>query len=114
MSMSNDIASSIALSNLGWEPLEMMRKGAKARLMYKTLHKMGPESLTKLFIKKSEVTNHKLRGISSGLCVPQPRTNNMKNSLFDGAQLWNSIPNEIRECKTFACFQNGIATHIFQ
>ena len=33
--------------------------------------------------------------------------------MYDGAQLWNSIPNEIRESKTFAGFQNRIATHIF-
>ena len=51
--MSNDIDSSIALSALGWKPLEMMKKRAKARLMYKTLNKMGPESLTKRFTYKS-------------------------------------------------------------
>ena len=114
MNMSNDIDSSIALSALGWEPLNLMRKRAKAKLMYKTLNKMGPESLANLFTYKSEVSNHKLRGISSGLCLPQPRTNNMKNSfMYDGAHLWNSIPNDIRECKTFSCFQNRIATHIF-
>ena len=49
MNMSNDIDSSIALSALGWEPLKLMRKRAKAKLMYKTLNKMGPESLTNLF-----------------------------------------------------------------
>ena len=114
MNMSNDIDSSIALSALGWEPLNLIRKRAKAKLMYKTLNKMGPESLANLFTYKSEVTNHKLRGISSSLCLPQPRTNNMKNSfMYDGAHLWNSIPNDIRECKTFSCFQNRIATHIF-
>ena len=58
MSMSNDINSLIASSALGWEPLEKMRKRAKARLMYKTSNKMGPESLTKLFTYKSEMTNH--------------------------------------------------------
>ena len=95
MNMSNDIDSSIALSALGWEPLNLMRKRAKAKIVYKTLNKMGPESLANLFTCKSEVTNHKLRGISSGLCLPQPRTNNMKNSfMYDGTHLWNSITND--------------------
>ena len=114
MGMSNDIDHAIALHALGWEELKLMRQKAKAKLMYKILNNMGPESLTNLFTYKSEVTNHKLRGISSGLYLPQPRTNNMKISfMYDGAHLWNSIPNEIRECKSLSCFQNKIATHIF-
>ena len=37
---------------------------------------------------------YRLRSISSGVCLPQPRTNSMKNSfMYDGAKLWNSIPN---------------------
>ena len=53
--MSNDVDHSIALCALDWEPLDIMRKKAKARMMYKTLisHKprpsLGPESLTNLF-----------------------------------------------------------------
>ncbi len=111
--MNNDVDYSIALHALDWEPFKLMRKKAKAKLMYKTFNKMGPESLTNLFTYKSEATNHKLRGISSGPCLPQPRTNSMKNSfMYDGAHLWNSIPSEIRECK-IKRFQNKIATYIF-
>ena len=114
MSMSNDTDQSTALQALGWEHLNIMRRKAKAKLMYKVLNKMAPEPLTKLFKYKNEITNHKLRNISSSLCVPQPRTNNMKNSfMYDGAHLWNSIPNEVREGKILSLFRNKIATHIF-
>jgi hypothetical protein len=87
--MSNDVGldHSVALCALGWEPLDIMREKAKARMMYKTLNKTGPESLTNLFRYKNEITDYKLRNISSGLCLPQPRTHH------DGAKLWNSIPN---------------------
>ena len=113
--MSNDIDHSIALHALGWEPLKTMRKRVKVKMMYKILNKMGPESLTDLFTYKSEMTNYQLRDISSSLCLPQPRTNNMKNSfMYDDAHLWNSIPNEIREIKSLSCFKKKIATHIFQ
>jgi hypothetical protein len=106
--MSNDVDHSIALCALGWEPLDIMRK--KARMMYKT----GPESLTNLFRYKNEITDYKLRNISSGLCLPQPRTNSMKNSfMYDGAKLWNSIPNEIRKSQSLSSFQKKIAAHIF-
>ena len=64
---------------------------------------MAPEQFTKLFTYKNEITNHQLRNISNSLCVPQPRTDNMKTTfMYDGAHLWNSIPNEVREYKTSA------------
>ena len=81
--------------------------------MYKSLNKMGPKSLSILFTYKGEVTNYKLRNISSSLCLPQPRTTDMKKSfVYDGAHLWNSIPKEIRESKSFSSFRKKIATHI--
>lgn len=113
LNMNNDVDHSIALRTLGWEPLKNERKKAKAKMMYKVLNKMGPKSLTNLFSYKSEKTNYNLRDISSGLNLPKPRTNNMKSSfMYDGARLWNSIPKEIRESKTFSSFQNRIAAHI--
>ena len=77
LNVSNDVEHNIALRALGWEPLQMERKKAKAKIMYKLLNKMGPKSLTNLFSYKSEKTNYHLRDISSGLCLPKPRTNNM-------------------------------------
>ena len=113
MNMSNDIDHSVALQALGWVPLKTERKKAKAKMMYKILNKMGPESLTTLFTYKGEMTNHNLRDISSSLCLPKPRTNNMKNSfMYDGAYLWNSIPKEIKESRSLSSFRNKIATHI--
>ena len=47
-------------------------------MMYKSLNKLGPESLSSLFTYKNEKTNYKLRNLSSGLCLPKPRTNSMK------------------------------------
>ena len=81
--------------------------------MFKVLNKMGPKSLTLLFTYKSEMSNYELRDISCTLCLPQPRTNNMKWSfIFDGAYIWNSLPKEIRESKSLSCFESKIATHI--
>ena len=33
--------------------------------------------------------------------------------MYDGAKLWNSIPNEIGESQSMSSFQNKIAAHIF-
>ena len=101
MNMSNDIDHSVALQTLSWVPLKTERKKAKAKMMYKLLNNMGPESLTNLFTYKSEMTNYNLRNISSSLSLPKPRTNNMKKSfMYDGAYFWNSVPKEIRESKS--------------
>ena len=111
--MSNNVDHSIALRALGWEPLHIIRKKAKARIMYKTLNKLGPVSLSSLFTYKNEITNYKLRNVSSGLCLPKPRTNSMKKSfMYNGAKLWNSIPNEIRESKSLSCFQRKLLVTI--
>ena len=59
MSMSNNIDQSTALQALGWELLNIMRRKAKTKLIYKVLNKMAPEPLTKLFTYKNEITNHK-------------------------------------------------------
>ena len=45
-SMSNDIDHSVALHVLAGSPLISREKKAKARMMYKTLNNIGPESLT--------------------------------------------------------------------
>jgi hypothetical protein len=78
MNMSNDTDHSVALQALGWKTLKTERKKAKAKMMYKLLNSKGPQSLTDLFTYKGERTSYNLRNISSNLCLPQPRTNNLK------------------------------------
>ena len=113
MNMSNGVHHSVVLQALGWKTLEAERKKAKAKMMYKLLNNMGPQSLTNLFTYKDEVTSYNLRNISSSLCLPHPNTNNMKRSfMYDGAFLWNSIPRDIKESKSLSSFRTKIATHI--
>ena len=105
MNMNNDVDYTIALNSLGWETLEVQRKKAKAKLMFKLLNNLGPKSLTKLFTKKCEVTKYDLRNSSISLHLPQPRTNKMKKSfMYDGAVLWNSLRNEVKECQSLSSF----------
>ena len=97
-------------SGMGRESLKTERKKAKAKIMYKILNKMGPKSLTNSFSYKSEKTDYPLPDIFSSLCLPEPSTNNVKNSfMYDGAKLWNSIP---KENKSISSFPNRIATHV--
>ena len=81
MKMTNDVDHSIALRALGWKTLEVERKKAKAKMMYKLLNNMGPQSLTNLFTYKGNMNNYNLRNISSTFCLPQPRTKYLKKVL---------------------------------
>ena len=59
LNVSNDVEHSIALRALGWEPLQMERKKAKAKIMCKLLNKMGPKSLTnylRIRVRKQIIT----------------------------------------------------------
>ena len=76
-----------------------------------SLNNMGPNSLKKLLIFEREILNHSLRGTSSSIRLPKPNTNNMKKSfMYDGASIWNSLPENIRESKSISCFKRKIAT----
>jgi hypothetical protein len=61
--------------------------------MYKVLNDLAPNALVNLFMRESDVTDYELRGSSTSLQIPFPRTENIKKSFsYDGAKLWNSLP----------------------
>ena len=69
--LSNDVDHTIALHELGWEPLKADRRKTKAKMMYKVLNKMGPTSLGNLFTYKDEVKRYNLRDVSSIVFICQ-------------------------------------------
>jgi hypothetical protein len=82
--------------------------------MFKILHNMGPNCLKDLFIFKKEILNHNLRDSSTTLRLPKPRSNSLKKSfMYDGAFIWNPLPEIIRESKTLSIFERKIATHCY-
>jgi hypothetical protein len=84
----NEVDQQTVLNILGWEPLKQQRVKAKAKLKFKTLNNMGPNSLKELFTFKTEILNHNLRDNSSSIRLPKPNTNNMKKSfMYDGASI---------------------------
>ena len=113
---SNEVNQKNVLDKLGWQTLDEQRQKAKAKLMFKVLNNQGPKSLTNLFTSKStETPKYNLRGISSNVCIPKPRTNSLKKSFsYNGAVTWNSLPTDIKESKSVAQFDRKIATYYKQ
>ena len=82
------------------EPLKQQRIKAMAKIIFKTLNNMGPNSLKELFTSKRKTLNHSLRGSSSSIRLPKP---NMKRSfMYDGASICNTLPENVRESKSIS------------
>jgi hypothetical protein len=105
-----------AINALGWEPLENRRAKSKVKQMYKVLNDLAPSSLATLFVRKRNITEYDLRGSSTSLQLPLPKTENLKKSFccYDGAKLWNSLPADMRDSDTLPTFINAIDAYNFK
>jgi hypothetical protein len=103
------------LDLLGWKTLKEERLKTKAKTMFKILHNMGPNCLKDLFIFKNEILNHNLRDSSTALRLPKPGSNSLikKSFMYDGAFIWNSLPEIIRGSKTLSISERKITTHCY-
>ena len=112
MNFGNDISGPEAIKAVGWETLETRRAKSKAKTMYKVLNNLAPSSLAELFEQKRNITQYDLRGSSTSLQLPQPKTEKLKKSFsYDGARVWNSLPADVRNSDTLTIFKNGIRAH---
>ena len=81
MNFSN-ISGPEAIKALGWENLETRRAKSKAKTMYKVLNNLAPSSLEELFERKRNITKYDLRGSSTSLQLPQPKTEKLKKTFL--------------------------------
>jgi hypothetical protein len=47
--------------------------------MYQVLNDLAPNALVNFFVRKSDITDYELRGSTTSLQIPFPRTENLKN-----------------------------------
>ena len=83
--------------------------------MYKILNELAPSSFAALFVRKRNITEYDLRGSSTSLQQPLPKTENLnkKSFCYDGAKLWNSLPADMRDPDTcISTFINAIDAYI--
>ncbi len=97
MNLSNEHGQSILARNcLGWTTLEERRAEMKAKLMYKTMNTLAPQRLPNIFQNSSTMNEYNLRGSSTSLFIPRPRTEFLKKSFsYGGAKIWNQVPENI-------------------
>ena len=75
MNFKNEHGQSIlARTALGWTSFKERRALMKAKLVYKTVNQLAPQRLCNIFQFSSTVNGYNLRGSSTGLFIPRPRT----------------------------------------
>ena len=101
--------SELALVELNWKTLSERRAQFVASQMYKITHDQAPKRLSNIFHETPSSRHYNLRGSSTKLCLPQPKTDYLKKSLnYRGAKLWNSLSDDIRNKESLAAFKTSI------
>ena len=73
--------------------------------MCKVLHDLATARLSNIFTDSCSANNYHLRNAENWLAVPLPKTKFLKKSFsYNGAKIWNSLPNEVCNCETLATF----------
>ena len=84
----------------------------KAKQMFQVLHDLAPARLSNFFRDSCSANNYHLGNADDKLTVPLPKTEFLKKSFsYNGVKIWNSLPTEIRSCKTLSTFDELISTH---
>ena len=111
MNLKNERGHSVlARNSLGWELLEKRRVEMKARIMYK----LAPSRLCDLLENVNKINDYNLRGSSTRVYIPMPKTEFLKQSFcYDGAKIWNQIPDEIRNSASLTSFCSKLSSSTF-
>ena len=103
------------IKDLHWLPISERIKFKILVLTYKTLHGEGPGYLSDLL--KRHVPDHRLRNKrQERLIVPKYRleTRGPRGFKWVAPNLWNSVPDSVKESKTVAVFKKRLKTHLFK
>ena len=104
--------SKLALRHLGWSLLSERCFQSKAR--HKALHDLAPLRLLNIFRDPCSANSYHLWNADNKLARSLPKTEVLKKSFrynHYGARVWNSLPNEIRNCEALASFDKLISTY---
>ena len=103
--------SELALNELNWVTLEQRRTqfGASLICMYKIAHDLAPRQLINMFQKAPSSQRYNLRGCTTKLNLPKPKTEYLKKSLsYRGAKSWNSLLEELRNQQSLRQFNLNV------
>ena len=107
----NATPSEDVVQQLNWGKLEDRRRLHKVILMYKCLHK-ETESVNVNLIRHMDRHQHYKRP-KEDFILPKPKTEQLKRTFrYSAAQIWNSLPVDIRESETLNAFKRAYVNTI--
>ena len=73
--------------------------------MYRVSKNAVPSYIQNMFNYNSNRPNHLRSSNKMDFIIPKPKTELFKGSMsYSGAKVWNTIPNDIRECDSIKSF----------
>ena len=102
--------------SLKWQTLQERRKFHIATLMYKCVNGLAPNYLCDQVNLISEVNNYNTRSANSlDVLVPAINRNILKKSFaYNGASIWNSLPDFIRRAEDVLHFKTMYRRFYFE
>lgn len=101
---------------LNWLTFEERCKYHFGVLVFKSIHNMAPTYITEILTFSSN-ENYNLRSTQNRdlVCKFKPRTNLLKSSFsYTSMNIWNRIPQEVRDSRTINTFKNRYKNHLLQ
>ena len=84
----------------------------RAIMVHKPLQRRCPDNLKKKFTRRTQISKYETRRIHD-LQIPKPRLELSKKSFwYIGANVWNVIPNAIRDVESIHRFKHKMRTHL--
>ena len=97
-----------------WLKVENLIKFDQAVMMFKINNQLCPESLWNKFRQRYEISNYNTRNCRN-LEIPKTNLEKTKKGFhYTGLQVWNSIPNEIRELPLLHQFKNNLKKRFYR
>ena len=104
--------SKLVLRHLGWSLLRERRFHSKDKQMFKVLHDLAPMRLSNIFRNSCSTNSYHLRNADNKLAFPLSKTELLTKSIScNGAKVWNSLPNEVRNWEALPMFYKLISTY---
>ena len=81
-------------------------------MVRKLLNEQCPEILNQNFTKRSQISTYETRRLND-LQVPRPRLEITRKSFsYQGAKVWNDIPNNIRDAESISIFKKQLRNYL--
>ena len=108
-------SSTDALKQLHILPIHVRAEFKLLVLVFKCLHNLAPDYLSNLIQRRK--CHYSTRSSTSGcqLQVPFTKSSTFRDRSFSvaGPKLWNSLPENVRNCSSIDSFKSKLKTHLF-